>query len=234
MKYALREAQCAEVDAIDDRGEAIPTLNPELHRLLLPAYRPCRNFSGACREMRWNPPAGHVPRGFCGATGELSEVVLVLVTAEPGDPHDQESHPADTEAAVRSTFEYAYRCYQNGKDQYHRNIRAILDLCFPDRSFDEHMRRTWMTESVLCSATKEGASVRGPVERACRVGYLDPQLDLFPSAVVAALGGKAAKRLRGRAFISAFAAAPPGCNFRGARESWEAIARAVRARAGAT
>jgi len=87
-----------------------------------------------------------------------------------------------------------------------------------------------MTESVLCSAITEDAPVRGPVEKVCRVRYLDQQLNLFPSAVVAALGGKAAKRLRGRALVHAFAAAPPGCNFRGARESWHAIATAVQSR----
>jgi uracil-DNA glycosylase len=66
------------------------------------------------------------------------------------------------------------------------------------------------------------------VETACRQRFLDRQLDLFPGAVVVALGSKATKRLRGRTFLSAFAAAPPGCNFRGARESWERIADAVR------
>lgn len=180
--------------------------------------------------MRWNPGAGHVPRGFCGATGDLSEVELVLVVAEPGDPHEGESHPADPAAALESTFQYSYGCLQTGKDLYHRNIRRILDLCFPSMAFDEQMRRTWKTESVLCSAAKEGGTVPHQVETSCRQRFLDRQLDLLPNAVVVALGSKAAKRLRGRSFLSAFAAAPPGCNFRGARESWEAVAVAVRQR----
>jgi hypothetical protein len=178
--------------------------------------------------MRWNPQIGHVPRGFCGATGTLEEVALVLVVAEPGDPHDSEVHSAEPEAALESTFHYSYRCLQTGRDLYHRNIRRILDMCLPDVPFDEQMRRTWKTESVLCSAAKEGGAVPRMVETACRQRFLDRQLDLFPGAVVVALGSKATKRLRGRTFLSAFAAAPPGCNFRGARESWERIADAVR------
>ena len=208
----------------------MPTLNPELKRLLLGAYQPCPGFGGTCHDMRWNPQAGHVPRGFCGAAGELSEVALVLVVAEPGDPHDAEVHPAEPEAALKSTYDYTYKCIRGGKDQYHRNIRAILDLCFPGQGFDDQMRRTWMTESVLCSAPKEGGTVRSAVGKACRSLYLERQLSMFPNAVVAALGSKAQSRLKGLPFIAAKAAAPPGCNFRGARESWEAVAAAVMAK----
>lgn len=208
----------------------MPSLNQVLRQELLVAYQPCPAFKTACQSMRWNPMAGHVPRGFCGATGDLSEVELVLVMAEPGDPHDGEAHPADREAALQSAYDYAYRCYETGKDRFHRNVRTILDMCFPGLTFDEQMRRTWMTESVLCSASKEGASVPKPVEAACRSQYLERQLALFPAAVVVALGGKAAARLKGRAVIAAFAAAPPGCNFKGARASWEAVAVAVRQR----
>lgn len=206
------------------------TMNEQLKRLLLEAYAPCPGFNGTCHDMRWSPAAGHVPRGFCGAAGELSEVALVLVVAEPGDPHDAEVHPAEPEAALKSTYEYTYKCIRDGKDLYHRNIRSILNLCFPTQGFDEQLRRTWMTESVLCSAPKEGGAVRSAVGKACRSRYLERQLALFPNAVVAALGSKAQARLRGLSFVAAKAAAPPGRNFRGVRESWEAVAAAVMAK----
>jgi len=61
--------------------------NPRIIELLLTAYEPCPSFSSACKSMRWVPERGHIPRGFCGATGDLDEVDLVLVCAEPGDPH---------------------------------------------------------------------------------------------------------------------------------------------------
>ncbi|MBI5142015.1 MAG: hypothetical protein HZA20_07455 [Nitrospirae bacterium] len=56
--------------------------------------------------------------------------------------------------------------------------------------------------------------------------HLSKQLELLPHALVVALGGKAQKRLRSigfTEFLPAFAAAPPGCNFAGAKESWEQI-----------
>lgn len=59
--------------------------NPQLLALLLEAYRPCQNF-GICREAKWSPADGHIPRGFLGATGELSEVEVVMVFSEPGHP----------------------------------------------------------------------------------------------------------------------------------------------------
>jgi hypothetical protein len=64
--------------------------------------------------MRWLPGTGHVPRGFFGATGEVSEVELVLVTPEPGDPHGEELDPDHTsllqaggDTALTRVYEYA-------------------------------------------------------------------------------------------------------------------------------
>jgi hypothetical protein len=46
----------------------------ELVKILLPAFAPCQHFRGSCQTMRWEPAQGHMPRGFCGATGTLTEV----------------------------------------------------------------------------------------------------------------------------------------------------------------
>ena len=205
-------------------------LNQRLRSTLIDAYSPCQEFGGMCHEMRWDPSAGHVPRGFCGASASLDDVRLVLVVAEPGNPHPTERHPSTPTEAIQSTYAYTLECFRTGTDLFHRNVRSILDLCWPDTSFDIQMTRTWITESVLCSAVTEGGAVRSAVAATCRGRYLDKQLALLPHAVVAALGSKAAKRMAGREFIAAAAAAPPGCNFRGARESWHAIASEVRRR----
>ena len=200
---------------------------------LADAYSPCPSFRGACAgEMRWEPESGHVPRGFCGATGDLSEVELVLVCAEPGDPHssehyDERATPAET---MRASSSYVYRCFRDGQDLFHRNVRLILDSCFPGLPFDEQLRRTWITDSVLCSARVESGHVRKAAWESCRRRYLEAQLALVPNAVIAALGSKAFKRMSGIAGVmKAGAAAPPGCHHKGAKESWEAIAAAVRA-----
>lgn len=162
-----------------------------------------------------------MPRGFLGAAGTLKEIQLVLVFAEPGDPHEEETHEGLT-----SAYQYATYGFETGKDLFHRNVRAILDSCWPGLSFHEQMKKVWMTESVLCSAPKECGSVKAAVTRECGKRYLIGQLELLPHALVVALGGKAQSRLRAigvKNFLPAAAVAPPGCNFAGARESWERI-----------
>jgi hypothetical protein len=184
--------------------------------------------------MRWIPERGHVPRGSCGGSGDLSDIELVLIVAEPGDPHEREAYSATMEPAELFAIvsQYVYDCYESGKDQFHRNIRRILDQCWPGLPFIEQMRRTWITESTLCSAVVEGGRMPPTVNRFCVDSYLAFQLTLLPHAVIAAVGGKARDRIRHlkRDFISVAAAAPPGCNFRGAKESWEQIAVEVRKR----
>jgi hypothetical protein len=60
--------------------------------------------------------------------------------------------------------------------------------------------------------------------RECRARYLEAQLRLFPNAAVVALGRKAQQRLRGWPDVHhAFSVAPPYCNRKNARESWNAI-----------
>lgn len=196
----------------------------EVRKILEPAYAPCEHFQGACKSLCWAPDIGHVPRGYLGATGTLSEIRLVLVFAEPGDPHDSERHES-----MDTSLAYTYECMKNGTDLFHRNVRGILDLCFPEDSFDAQLRKTWLTESLMCSAPVESGKVASTAWRACTTSYLKPQLSLMPNAIVAALGSKARDRLKsiGVDFIAAGAAAPPGCNFAGVRESWQQIAAAV-------
>ncbi|MGF6239768.1 hypothetical protein P3T42_001500 [Paraburkholderia sp. GAS38] len=211
--------------------------NRDVRQILLPAYQPCAScVEGDCRNRaRWDPPAGHVPRGFCGATGAVDEVRLILVCAEPGDPHSGESHTGDATASglLDSACEYAWYGFSSGKDLFHRNVRKILDLCWPDADFETQMRRTWITDSVLCSAQKEGGRVSIKVERECARRFLAPQVRLFDKAVVAALGKKAERRLKIagiEGFISAGSVAPPGCNHVGVYESWLRLAKLVRER----
>jgi hypothetical protein len=122
----------------------------ELRELFLPAYAPCTHFCGACKgAARWDPGKGHVPRGFVGALGLLQELELVLVAAEPGNPLPGEQYEgADPGDYLDQCAEKAYRIFDQRRDQYHRNIRGILDACFPDLAFSHQMRRTWITSLV--------------------------------------------------------------------------------------
>lgn len=201
-------------------------MQTELAAVLAPAYQPCAHLSGACAGMCWSPASGHVPRGFCGATGSLREVKLVLVVAEPGDPHPGERHNG-----LDSALAYTESALRDGTDLFHRNVRALIDLCFPGQEVTEQLRQTWITESVLCSASTEGGNVPAVSWRACGATFLRPQLSLFPGAVKVALGSKARDRMSalGLDFIATGAVAPPGCNRREAKANWNEIAAKVRA-----
>lgn len=198
-------------------------IHPEVASLLIAAYQPCPGFSGSCPSMEWSPERGRVPRGFCGATAGPQRVELVLVCAEPGDPHQEECHaPSGSPLEqLESAFAYAYRCFRDSTDLFHRNVRAILESCYPQRSFEDQLTRVWITESVKCSAVLECGYVAVTVERACRSRFLDRELELFPGALVVALGGKAARRLKGRPRVLEVAAAAPPFGVRKvARETW--------------
>jgi hypothetical protein len=175
--------------------------------------------------MRWDPEAGHVPRGFYGAIGHEGEVELILVVAEPGDPHPGEAH-----TGLSSAYEYAGKVLRAGQDQFHTNLKKIFDLCWPNEPIEQQLRRVWLTESVLCSAETEGANVPMRSCKACVQRYLLPQLKIFPKALVVACGGKARQRLKAvgfHDFLAVWAVAPPGGNRPQARESWKQIPEAL-------
>ena len=199
-------------------------LSSPLVESICPAYKPCAHFAGVCSQMRWSPANGHVPRGFCGAIGNVREVELVLVSAEPGDPLPGAAH-TDIESAIT----FAMNVLRNPPTRYHQNFRRILEYCFPGQSFDEQLRRTWRTNSVLCSAEIEGGRVPRSIERTCTDTYLARQLALLPHALVAALGKKAQNRLR-RQGIRFFPAAHPSSrkSDEAKHASWQALAKQLR------
>jgi hypothetical protein len=203
------------------------TISPPLATVLSPAYR-CPEFDRACDQMRWEPGVGHVPRGFYGATGEISEVELVLVVAEPGDPH-----PGEVHTGLRSAYEYKGKILREPRDLIHYNLRYIFDLCWPGETIDRQMRKVWVTQSVLCSARKPGDNIPRQSSFKCGQRYLLPQLVLFPSALIVACGNKARDRLnalRVPEFLHVRAIGAPEGNKPGARESWKRIPDALTGR----
>jgi Zn ribbon nucleic-acid-binding protein len=162
---------------------------------------------------------------MCGATGELSEVESVLVSSEPGDPLPGETHDINN---IATTVAFSVQCLRYPATPFHQNIRLIMDLCFPGCSFDDHLRKMWRTNSVLCSARVECGSIPAQIARTCIAEYLTKQLALVPHAVVAALGSKTQGRLR-QAGISAFPALHPSCREPNESKlaSWQALAELV-------
>ena len=175
--------------------------------------------------MRWAPELGHVPRGMCGATGDIQQVELVIVTAEPGDPLPGETH---SENNFEDTIAHSETNLRNSATPFHSNICWIMKQCFPSLTFDEQLKKVWRTNAVLCSAEIEGGKVPREVEDTCVAAYLRRQLDLVPKAMVAALGKKAQQRLR-RHGIQFVEGLHPSCrNSRREKESsWQRIAEAL-------
>jgi len=104
-----------------------------------------------------------------------------------------------------------------------------LGELFPGLSFNEQLRRAWLTEGRLCSIANEIAST---TDQRCAQEYLMPQITRMPNATVVGFGGKAQKYLKSLRidFVSAYAMAPPGANHRPARPSWEAAIAQVQDR----
>lgn len=206
----------------------IPT--DELKSLLMESYRPCR-FFGQCREARWGPDNGHIPRGYVGATGTPKDVEVIMVFSEPGHPHEGESYDASlgAEGLMTACTSHAYQSFRNGTDLFHRNVRWFISELYPDLTFDEQLERVWLTEGRLCSIDVE---IGNTTDRTCAANYLVEQIRLLPNATVVAFGGKAKHYLKGLGvdFIGAYALAPPGANHRPARPSWEAAVAEIERR----
>jgi len=66
-----------------------------------------------------------------------------FLSGKEGDPLKGETHTGGIESTIECSIEYL----RNGATPFHKNTRLILDLCFPNQTFDEQMRRSWRTNS---------------------------------------------------------------------------------------
>lgn len=195
---------------------------------MMRSLAPCENF-GTCTEARWSPTSGHIPRGYVGAFARAEDVQLIVVFAEPGDPHEGESYSDDLapDALIESPLNHAYLSFRDGRDQFHRNLRWFLDQVFPGLSFDQQLRHTWLTEGRLCSFDAE---LGGRRDFICAQTFLSAQVAMMPNAFVVTAGTKASDYVRrlGIPHQSCYAFAPPGANHRPAKPSWERAIEQVR------
>lgn len=198
--------------------------------LLREAYVPCQYF-GTCAQAVYDPKKGLVPRGYLGATASLNDVEAVIVLAEPGYPHPNESHDGeDPDAIIRSTIRYTYKCYNEGKDDIHKNVRWFADRLFPEyeSNFEKQLDKLWITESRLCSLDedKETKNISKVERLRCTEYHALRQIQLFPNAQIILAGvskaQKAAHLFPGA--IRCWAFARPGSNRKEARPSWNEAA----------
>ncbi len=210
---------------------------PELREILLPSYDPCPGFQGACEGVAtWNPEQGHVPRGFIGALGSLEEVQVVILVAEPGNPHGKESYTFD-DTLLTQTFEYAFNLYQTTRYPYHRNLKCLLDMVFPEVPLEDQLKKAWITGTYLCSVPKREDKVESrdlrKAERGCAERFLVKQLELLEGRPIIALGNKARKRVARYVPVlrpHLIEAVHPSSRLSNAekRHSWESAARKAR------
>ena len=172
------------------------TPNKKLVEILQPAYCPCPSFKGPCRgTATWKPSVGHVPRAFIGALGRLSEIKVVILVSEPGDPHNsREIYRGPNK--LEQTCEYTFYALSEGTDRFHKRLKQLLDRLFPEHRNDvkAHLRKSWITQTYLCSAPKESGCVPRAAEDECAKRYLTKQLDLLRDRPVIALGCNKAYR----------------------------------------
>lgn len=154
-----------------------------------------------------------------------------MVFSEPGHPHHNEHYDPDVAptALLEAGLRHVYDCFKNSTDLFHRNVRWFMSQLYPDLTFDQQLRKVWLTEGRLCSIDVEIGSTR---DRTCASTYLSRQISLLNNASVVAFGGKAKSYLGGLRLsaIEAYALAPPGANHSPAKPSWEAAIARIEAR----
>ena len=167
-----------------------------LASILRPAYAPCAAFHGVCKGIaRWDPKGGHVPRGFIGALGQIEEIEVIILVAEPGDPYSRETYSSSQEW-LNQVCKHTFLQLLNGTDKYHRRLRELLGHLFPNESLESQLKKVWITETYLCSAPRESGSVPATSENECASRYLVQQLEMFDGRPIVALGNKAYDRVK--------------------------------------
>ena len=149
--------------------------------------------------------------------------------SEPEQPATNDGHAFEATPLelINEVCRRTYLGLSAGNNQYHRNLRHILNQIHPGHALEEQMRRTWITRYLLCS-TPSADDIPVAALRECRESFLDRQLELFASARVVALGLAAQKRLKGHpGLLECADPAPPGCHQPGARESWSALGKSL-------
>ena len=121
----------------------------ELVEILRKAYLPCPGFKYDCEgTATWAPQKGHVPRGFIGALGDIKEVEVVILTAQPDAPPLPEEpglySQVKREELLDQTCQYTFECFRRRRTTYHEGIRYLLDQIFdpkplPGRPVEEDM-----------------------------------------------------------------------------------------------
>ncbi|RMD87238.1 MAG: hypothetical protein D6813_13840, partial [Calditrichaeota bacterium] len=146
-----------------------------------------------------------MPRGFCGGTGKLKDIKLVLILAEPSNNTQSNEQYLKTKPneLLDEVSKFVYNAYEKSQDEFHQNARRFLNLVWPGLNFHEQMKKTWITESVLCSVPPiEGkekgnslADIDKEICKKCSEKYLLKQLKKMHDCCIVKVGTKAKRRI---------------------------------------
>jgi hypothetical protein len=151
--------------------------------VLIPSAAPCFHFKGSCHgKCKWDPDNGFIPRGFGGGR-DPKLIKLILITSEPGNPADGEQYTGSASQMIEAHVAFFEQLMMSDSLRregraapFHRNLRRILDLCWPDLELEDQLQATWFTNAVLCSAEISGGKIPREVETACISTYLQKEL----------------------------------------------------------
>jgi hypothetical protein len=213
-----------------------PTPAPELAEILQAALAPCPHFADVCAGYAcWDPARGYVPRGYLGATGRVGEVRLVLATAEPGEPDDGEAYAGTPRAMLEAVAARSLAAFERGPRAnsapapFHRNLRKILDFCWPGDSLQDQLVKTWIAPAVLCTTPVFGMPIPRVMETTCARAYFRQTIEALGDVYIVALGAKAHARLERGGVTAAFIAQHPSARpITKPEASWAASGAAFR------
>src|SRR4051812_34122477 len=108
------------------------TPSTQLVSILKAAYPTCPRFNEVCKHhgIQWEGEKGHLARRYTGCFGEVSEVKLVLILAEPGTPGLGEAYTKRGTRLIGDIADRvagAIRDHEVTKSVFHRNLDFILN-----------------------------------------------------------------------------------------------------------
>ena len=205
--------------------------NKELVNILIEAYKPCENF-GICKDAKWNPEEGDIPRGFLGAIGSIEDIEAIFIIAEPSTPQETYSTNISNIDHMKEAVDDAYMRYSSMTSLGHKNLNRIMERIWPEIEFNDHLKKVWITESRLCSVSSPLASTSVSDRMLCAEKYLLKQLELFDldKVKIVCFGGKSHETMDrlGVNYLKAGAIYPPGCNFPKTKKSWDNVINEIK------
>lgn len=177
--------------------------------------------------LPWAPERGYEPRWYNGPAPEKVRVLFLMAEPSPVGPESGQTGPP-----ITSNLWIEPGTSLGPENYWVENFRKLCSHIWPEGT-DSQMNRHVGASCTFWMSLPHGKSttaVPAPLVAYFMREYLQPFLALFPNAVILAAGSKAHHRLAKLdvEFESCWAFTRPGCNKKGARDSWEKAGLSIR------